>query len=244
MRRFGLIGRKLVHSASADYFTHKFNEEGLSDCVYELYELPAIDALPELLERERDLCGLNVTIPYKREVLPFLDTLSAEAAAVGAVNCIRRTDGRMEGHNTDVAGLRAALAELVGGESIDAALVLGTGGASLAVQYVLAEQDIPFELVSRDAAKGNYTYDNLPVEAVERCKLIINATPVGTYPDCDEAPRIPYAYVTPSHRLLDLVYNPPLTQFLAYGSQRGARVRNGREMFVAQAEASWRIWNE
>lgn len=243
MRRFGLIGRTLGHSASAAYFTEKFRTEIISDCVYALYELSEIDDLPALLARETDLCGLNVTIPYKQDVLPFLDSLSDEAAAIGAVNCIRRTGNRLEGFNTDVAGLRAALAELLDGESVDAALVLGTGGASLAVQYVLAEQGIPFELVSRDAARGNYTYDNLPCEVVAQSRLIINATPVGTYPDCDEAPRIPYAYVTPAHRLLDLVYNPSLTQFLAYGAQRGARVRNGQTMFVTQAEASWRIWN-
>jgi shikimate dehydrogenase len=121
--------------------------------------------------------------------------------------------------------------------------VLGTGGASQAVQYALAERDIPFALVSREAAKGNYTYDNLPCEVVEASRLIVNASPVGTYPNVDAAPRIPYGYVTPDHYLLDLVYNPPLTQFLDYGRQRGAHILNGRTMFVEQAEASWRIWN-
>ena len=141
--------------------------------------------------------------------------------AIGAVNCIRRTaDGRLAGHNTDVIGLRAALNELLGAAQPVQALVLGTGGASQAVQYALAERDIPFALVSREAAKGNYTYDDLPCEAVESSRLIVNASPVGTYPNVDAAPRIPYAYVTPEHYLLDLVYNPPLTQFLDYGRQR------------------------
>ncbi|MDE6069583.1 MAG: shikimate dehydrogenase, partial [Alistipes sp.] len=147
------------------------------------------------------------------------------------------------GHNTDIVGLRAALDELLGDDSPEQALVLGTGGASQAVQYALAERNIPFALVSRDAAKGNYTYDDLPCEAVEASRLIVNATPVGTHPAVDEAPRIPYAYITPSHRLLDLVYNPPLTQFLAYGRQRQARILNGETMFRAQAEAAWSIWN-
>ena len=166
------------------------------------------------------------------------------AQAIGAVNCIRRTaDGRLAGYNTDVIGLRAALDELLGADQPEQALVLGTGGASQAVQYALAERDIPFALVSREAAKGNYTYDNLPCEVVEASRLIVNASPVGTYPNVDAAPRIPYGYVTPDHYLLDLVYNPPLTQFLDYGRQRGAHILNGRTMFVEQAEASWRIWN-
>lgn len=141
---------------------------------------------------------------------------------IGAVNCVRRAaDGSLTGHNTDVVGLRASLDELLGGEQPEHALVLGTGGASQAVQYVLAERGIPFDLVSRDTAKGNYTYDDLPCEVVERSRLIVNASPVGTYPAVDAAPRIPYGFVTPGHYLLDLVYNPPLTQFLDYGRQRG-----------------------
>lgn len=244
MRRFGVIGRPLGHSASAAYFTEKFAREGLSDHVYERYELASIAELPALLETP-GLCGLNVTIPYKREVLALMDDLSFEARAIGAVNCMRRhPDGRLTGHNTDIIGLRAALDELLGEETPEEALILGTGGASQAVQYALTERGIPFSLVSRDAAKGNYTYDNLPCEAVERSRLIVNASPVGTYPAVDEAPRIPYAYVTPAHYLLDLVYNPPLTQFLDYGRQRGAHILNGEVMFRAQAEASWRIWNE
>ena len=244
MRRFGLIGRPLGHSASAAYFAAKFEREGIADCAYALYELPDIGALEGLLARTPDLCGFNVTIPYKREVMPLLDALSLDARMIGAVNCVRRAaDGSLTGHNTDVVGLRASLDELLGGEQPEHALVLGTGGASQAVQYALAERDIPFALVSREAAKGNYTYDDLPCEAVESSRLIVNASPVGTYPNVDAAPRIPYAYVTPEHYLLDLVYNPPLTQFLDYGRQRGAHILNGRTMFVEQAEASWRIWN-
>ena len=227
MRRFGLIGRPLGHSASAAYFAAKFEREGIADCTYTLYELPEIGALERLLAETPDLCGFNVTIPYKREVMALLDDLSHDARLVGAVNCVRRTaDSRLVGHNTDVIGLRAAFDCLLGGEQPSHALVLGTGGASQAVQYVLAERGIPFDLVSRDAAKGNYTYDNLPCPAV------------------DAAPRIPYGYLPPGHYLLDLVYNPPLTRFLDLGRQRGARILNGEVMFRRQAEASWRIWNE
>lgn len=244
MRRFGLIGRPLGHSASAAYFTAKFEREGIADCSFALYELPEIEDLPRLLREVPDLAGFNVTIPYKREVMRYLDDLSFDARMIGAVNCVRReADGRLTGHNTDIVGLRATLDELLGGDCPGQALVLGTGGASQAVQYALAERSIAFALVSRDPAKGNYTYDNLPCEVVEQSVLIVNATPVGTYPAVDCAPRIPYAYVTPAHRLLDLVYNPPLTQFLSYGQQRGARIMNGERMFRAQAEAAWKIWN-
>ena len=242
MREFGIIGRPLGHSASARHFTAKFENEGL-DCHFEQYELPSIAALPELLERV-PLEGFNVTIPYKQQVMRYLDGLSDEAAKIGAVNCVRRhADGRMIGHNTDIIGLRVALAELLDGVVPEHALVLGTGGASQAVQYALTELGIPFDLISRDPAKGNYTYDNLPVEVVAESKLIINATPVGTWPNVEEAPRIPYAYLTPEHHLLDLVYNPPLTQFLDYGQQRGAKIMNGERMFLGQAAAGWAIWN-
>lgn len=244
MRRFGIIGRPLGHSASAAHFAQKFRDAGLADCRYDAFELAAIDELPDLLRQLPELVGLNVTIPYKRAVIHLLDDLSHDARLIGAVNCIRRErDGRLTGHNTDIEGLRVSLAELLGDEQPEQALVLGTGGASQAVQYALAERGIPYSIVSRDTARGNYTYDNLPCEEVERSLLIVNATPVGTYPAVDEAPRIPYAYLTPAHRLLDLVYNPPVTQFLDYGTQRGARTMNGRTMFLAQAEASWRIWN-
>ena len=245
MKRFGIIGRPLGHSASAAHFTQKFTDEGLTDHAYERYELASVDELPALLERLPELCGLNVTIPYKQAVIPLLDRLSPEAAEIGAVNCIRRMpDGTLVGHHTDVIGLRVALDQLLGADEPEEALVLGTGGASQAVQYALAERGIPFALVSRDPATGNYTYDQLPCEVVERSRLIVNASPVGTFPKVDEAPRIPYAYLTPQHYLLDLVYNPPLTQFLDYGQQRGARILNGEAMFLAQAAASWKIWNE
>ena len=236
MLRCGLLGETLGHSYSP------MIHHALGEYDYRLFEIPKEDL--DAFLRSDCWDGLNVTIPYKRDVMAFLDSVSPEAEAIGAVNCIRRTaDGRLAGHNTDVIGLRAALNELLGAAQPGQALVLGTGGASQAVQYALAERDIPFALVSREAAKGNYTYDDLPCEAVESSRLIVNASPVGTYPNVDAAPRIPYAYVTPEHYLLDLVYNPPLTQFLDYGRQRGAHILNGRTMFVEQAEASWRIWN-
>ena len=245
MRGFGLIGRSLAHSFSKDYFTRKFAAEGIADCRYDLYELAEVGQLRTVLHDHPEIAGLNVTIPYKQSVLPFLDELSFEAQNIGAVNCIRRMeDDRLVGYNTDIEGLRVSLGELLAGTFPEEALILGTGGASQAVQYALTELGISYALVSRDELRGNYTYDNLPTEVVERSHLIINATPVGTWPDVDAAPRIPYAFLTPDHYLLDLVYNPEVTSFLDYGMQRGAHVMNGRRMLEVQAEAAWKIWNE
>lgn len=244
MKRYGLIGRPLGHSASATYFNEKFQREGLAGaCRFDKFELASIDELPRLLAEIPELCGFNVTIPYKQQIIPYLDDLSFEARTIGAVNCVKREGNRLTGYNTDAIGLRQSLTEFLGGVQPEQALVLGTGGASQAVQYILAEAGIAYEIVSRDAARGNYTYDNLPGEVVASHRLIVNATPVGTYPAVDEAPRLPYAYVSPDHYLFDLVYNPPVTSFLDYGRQRGARTCNGHAMFVGQAEAAWRIWS-
>lgn len=244
MREYGIIGNKLSHSASQRYFTAKFQREGLAEYSYSLFELPEIGDLQRLLAEHPDLCGFNVTIPYKQQVMPFLDDISFEARNIGAVNCVRRErDGRLVGYNTDVEGVRKSLEVLLGDEQ-PRALLLGTGGASQAVQFALAERGIEYALVSRDPAKGNLTYSQVTAEVMADYHLIINATPVGTYPAVDEAPTLPYAFLTPSHRLFDLVYNPPVTQFLDYGRQRGARILNGELMFTTQAEANWLIWNK
>lgn len=243
MREYGLIGDKLTHSASQRYFTAKFEREGLADHSYSLFELAEIGELKRLLAEHPDLCGFNVTIPYKQQVMPFLDEISFEARNIGAVNCVRRAeDGRLIGYNTDVEGVRRSLDILLGDEQ-PRALLLGTGGASQAVQFALAERGIEYLLVSRDASKGNLTYSQVTAEVMADYHLIINATPVGTYPAVDAAPMLPYAFLTPSHRLYDLVYNPAVTQFLDYGRQRGARTLNGETMFTTQAEANWRIWS-
>ena len=184
MKHYGLIGRPLGHSASARYFTAKFEREAI-DAEYSLYELPDIDAVDAMLPA--DIEGFNVTIPYKREIIPLLDEVSPEAQAVGAVNCVKCHDGVRTGYNTDVVGIRHSLDRLLGSEESVKALVLGTGGASQAVQYVLAERGIEFLIVSRDATKGNITYDDLTPAIVAEYRLIINATPVGMYPHTDKA---------------------------------------------------------
>ena len=241
MRHFGLIGKSLSHSFSAKFFNGKFKAEQI-EADYQLFEIEDVATIDSLI-KEHNLEGFNVTIPYKESIIPHLDGLTKEAHEIGAVNCVVIKNGQKIGHNTDLTGIEASL-HWLDIDSNPKALILGTGGASQAVQYALTELGIPFDLISRDPAKGNYTYDNLPVEVVAESKLIINATPVGTWPNVEDAPRIPYAYLTPEHHLLDLVYNPPVTQFLDYGNQRGARTMNGEVMFLAQAAAGWKIWNE
>ncbi len=246
MRRYGLIGRPLAHSFSARYFTEKFLREGLAEeCRYDLFELEKIEDVEHLIASMPELAGFNVTIPYKQQIIPYLDAMSDEARNIGAVNCVKITpDGRLTGYNTDVEGIRISLDKLLGSADVDAALVLGTGGASQAVQYVLAERNIPFSIVSRDAAKGNMTYDDLKVEVTSSHHLVINSSPVGMYPHHNVAPAIPYELLEPSHYLFDLVYNPEQTLFLERGAAQGAQTLSGLDMLYAQAEAAWSIWNE
>ena len=246
MRRFGLIGRKLSHSFSAKYFTEKFERESLSDeCRYDLFEMEDISCVEEFIASTVGLVGFNVTIPYKQQIIPYLTSLSDEARNIGAVNCVKLlSDASRIGYNTDVDGVRVSLDKLLGADEIESALVLGTGGASQAVQYVLAERGISFSIVSRDATKGNIVYDDLTPEIIAVNRLIINTTPVGMYPHKDQAPDIPYKELTSNHYLFDLVYNPERTLFLERGAVRGAHTLSGLDMLYAQAESAWKIWNE
>lgn len=249
MQRYGLIGRALSHSFSKEHFNEKFQREGLSDCRYDLFELPAIGDLPTLLADTPDLRGFNVTIPYKETIIPYLSGLDPLAAAVGAVNTVAVQDGRLTGHNTDVHGFRKlvepALAGLQepGSDIRPRALVLGSGGASRAVAYVLREAGIRFRVVSRDRARGELTWDMVDRTVISVCRLIINTTPLGMYPDVDTSPPLPYEALTPKHVLIDLVYNPERTRFLKHGEEMGARTIGGLGMLREQAEAAWGIWS-
>ncbi len=250
MFRFGIIGKPLAHSFSPRYFEEKFRREGLKHHRYELFELDRVEDLAALLRGHQDLAGLNVTIPYKETVMPLLDALDPLAAAVGAVNTIAIHDGRATGHNTDVAGFRSILLPLLP-RMVDAksdvrlrALVLGSGGASRAVGYVLREQGIRFRVVSRSRERGELTWDQLDRVTLGVCRLVINTTPLGMFPRVEEAPPLPYEQLTPRHALIDLVYNPERTLFLERGAKHGAITINGLEMLKAQAEESWRVWNK
>lgn len=243
MRVFGLIGKPLSHSHSQRLFTAFFKREGLAFHRYDLFPLDDIAALPQLLRDTPGLMGLNVTIPYKQAVMPLLDTIDPLAAAVGAVNTITIRDGRTTGHNTDVEGFRATLLPLIG-DTRPRALVLGSGGASRAVAYVLREAGIRFRVVSRSRERGDLTWDLLDPTVVKVCTLIINTTPLGMNPHVDTLPDLPYEAIGPRHVLVDLVYNPAETAFLREGSARGARTANGMRMLEAQAMAAWKLWQQ
>ncbi len=248
MRQFGLIGRTLGHSFSQTYFSQKFHNQGLdSDHRFDLFELPEIGDFPALLQRCPNLVGLSVTVPYKEAIWPYLDETAPSAQRVGAVNCIARgTKGQLVGHNTDVVGFRESLQRWFPAERGPAvrALVLGTGGGAKAVEAALRELGIEYWLVSRNPMAAGLTYDDLTPALVAAHPLIINATPLGTSPNIDECPPLPYQALTPHHYLHDLVYNPSETTFLRHGREAGAHTKNGFEMLCLQAEAAWEIWNE
>lgn len=242
MDLFGLIGKPVGHSLSADYFTKKFAaEECLDSKEYRLFELDSIDELPHLLATYPDLRGLNVTYPYKKEIIPFLSELSPEAARIGAVNCVRvEDDGRLVGYNTDYTGFGTSLVEFLCGAK-PKALVLGTGGASQAVQAWLRDAGMSFLTVSH-SGKGDVSYEELNEQLMADYRLIINTTPLGMAPATGECAPIPYDLLTEKHYLYDLIYNPPTTEFLHRGQMHGAAVCNGQRMFVCQAEASWQVY--
>lgn len=242
MIRYGLIGKPLSHSFSQRYFKEKFEREGLHDHRYDLFELNGADELRALVRDTPGLRGLNVTIPFKQAVMPLLDAIDPLAAAVGAVNTIRIDGEKLIGHNTDVEGFRQTLIPLLHGKK-PRALVLGTGGASRAVAFVLKERGIKFRVVSRSRERGDLTYDLVEPIVVDVCTLIINTTPLGMHPDVDALPPIPYDALGGKHVLIDLVYNPEMTAFLSEGKKHGAVIANGLQMLHAQAEASWGIWN-
>lgn len=243
MKVFGLIGYPLSHSFSKGFFAEKFRKEGVSDCIYENFPLEDISQFPALLEQQPNLRGLNVTIPYKEAVLPWLDELSPAAEQIKAVNCIQFHEGSRIGFNTDVMGFKRSLQPLLKPHHTNA-LVLGTGGAAKAVMFVLQELNIPYTVVSRRAHNAVINYNMLDKDIMTAHTIIINTSPLGMYPQTDEAPPIPYELITKHHLLYDLIYNPAETLFLQKGKAKGAAVKNGHEMLVLQAEASWDIWNE
>ena len=242
IKRFGLIGYPLSHSFSKKYFTQKFEKEELTDHVYDLFSIPSIDELPKVLEKHPDLRGLNVTIPYKQQVLKYLHS-SHLPDGVNACNCIIVSEGKLTGYNTDVAGFEKSFSSLLKPQH-KKALVLGNGGATVAVIYVLKKLGIAFEIVSRQLHESStLTYQDVSDNIVKEHTVIINSTPVGTFPNIDDCPDIPYNAITADHYLFDLIYNPEETLFLKKGREKGAVTKNGYEMLVIQAEENWKIWN-
>lgn len=246
MKLFGIIGYPLGHSFSERYFTDKFAREELADHRYRKFELSSLEKLPALLEEEKDLTGFNVTIPYKVQIIKFLNEIDEAAAEIGAVNTVRvtRSNGNawLKGFNTDAPAFRQSLLDNLLSLP-ESAVVLGTGGASRSVCHVLLDLGIRVITVSRKPAAGIFTYSDLPGEVLGSAGVVINTTPVGTFPDTEASPPIDYSCLREGQLLFDLIYNPPQTRFLRLGEEQGCQTVNGEEMFLIQAELAWEIWN-
>ena len=247
MRKYGLIGYPLGHSFSKKYFTEKFIKENITDCSYENIPLENLDHFTELVQSDNDLCGLNVTIPYKTSILGFLDKVETDAAEIGAVNVIkilRQSDKiKLYGYNSDIAGIHDTLLPYID-KRVRNALVFGTGGSSKAVCYVLEKFGIKVDIISRERKSGALIYSDIDSAIINTRQLIINATPLGMYPDVKTKPDINYRMLNKKHILFDLVYNPEITEFLRMGAEQGCTTLGGLTMLHSQAEKSWEIWNK
>ena len=247
MDKYGLIGYPLGHSFSISYFNQKFQDENI-DAVYENYEIPSIDELPEVLSSNPELKGINVTIPYKEKVLPFLDSISPEARAIGAVNVIRVSHKGnktlLKGYNSDVIGFTKSIEPMLDKKWHQKALILGTGGASKAIDYGLRNLGLETVFVSRYERPGTIQYKNITPEVVKEYNVIINCTPIGMYPKTEVCPELPYEAMDSHTILYDLIYNPDETLFMKRGAEYGANVKNGLEMLLLQAFSSWEFWHE
>lgn len=245
MKTYGLVGFPLAHSFSRKFFTEKFEHEGI-DAEYRNFEIDSIARFPSIFESVEEMGGLNVTIPYKEQIIPFMKSMDDAAAAIGAVNTIKVTevDGypALRGYNTDVIGFTQSIQPMLKPHH-QKALVLGTGGASKAVVYALEKLGLDVAMVSRTKAEGQLTYAELTATVMENYTVIVNATPLGTYPGVDGCPAIPYQWVTPQHLFHDLVYNPEKPLFLERAEKQGADIKNGLDMLHGQALAAWAIWN-
>jgi shikimate dehydrogenase len=243
VKAYGLIGYPLTHSFSEKYFGQKFADENITDCTYKLYEMPDITALPALLQQVPNLRGLNVTVPHKQNVIRYLDAIEPEARKIGAVNVIKIQQGQAVGYNSDYQGFMQSVQNFYPVNAQSQALVLGNGGAAKAVIAALNHLQIPCKLVSRNPQAGQLSYPDLTETVLATYSLLINTTPLGTYPQVNTCPDLQYQALTANHYLYDLVYNPAETLFLRKGREAGAQIKNGYEMLVLQAEISWQIWN-
>lgn len=243
-KRFGLLGRNISYSFSKGHFTTKFEKEKYQGYTYENFDIQEINVFPEIIKNTEHLKGLNVTIPYKEEVIPFLDKLSKKATKIGAVNTIKITKkGKLKGYNTDYFGFLKSLKPLLQAHH-KKALILGTGGASKGVAFALEELGIEYTFVSRKASENAIDYSQINAETFQEYQIIINSTPIGTSPNIEACPDIPYELFTEQHIAYDLIYNPAETQFLKNAKERGAQIKNGLDMLIFQAEKAWEIWNK
>lgn len=242
MSKFGLIGKNISYSFSRKYFSEKFEREKLLH-TYENFDIPSIEFFPKILAETNDLKGFNVTIPYKQEIIPFLDNLNPEAEKIGAVNTIKISeDKKLTGYNTDYFGFKKALEVFLPLQQ-KTALILGTGGASKAITYTLRNLGFDYKFVSRKSGVNTLVYSELNQEIIENHLLIVNCTPLGTFPNITDCPPIPYQFLTKNHLLFDLIYNPSESEFLKRGKLKSAETSNGLRMLELQAEKAWEIWN-
>lgn len=242
MKQYGLIGHPLVQSFSKIYFDEKFTKENINAASFHLFDISNIEELITVLKEHPHLKGFAVTIPYKQSIIKYLDAISDEAKKIGAVNCVQINNGKLKGYNTDIVGFAASFLPMLT-HSENKALVLGTGGASKAVQYVLSQNKIPFQLVSRQSSKECIDYENITKEKLDQYNIVINCTPLGMVPNETTYPTIPYQFVTAQHIFYDLVYKPAETVFLKKAKEQGASALNGFDMLIGQAEENWKIWN-
>ena len=240
-RKYGLIGKNIDYSFSKKFFSEKFEKENLN-CIYSNFDIENISNV-KLILQDDTINGFNVTIPYKEEIIKFLDEIDEAAKTIGAVNTIKKINNKYIGFNTDFIGFEKSLLGLIENKKPENALILGSGGASKAVKYVLNKLNIKYSTVSRKSGKSEFIYENLNNEIINSFKLIINCSPVGTYPNTNDSPNIPYEYLTEDHILYDLIYNPAETLFLKKGRKSGCKIKNGLEMLEVQANEAWRIWN-
>lgn len=243
MKCYGLIGYPLDHSFSQRYFSEKFRREGLKDLVYQNYPIACIEDLSHVIEQQPELQGFNVTIPYKSQIIPLLHQIDDHSQSIGAVNTVKIENGKLMGFNTDWVGFIESLQPMLTKQDQNA-LVLGTGGSSKAVIYALNQLGISYTVVSRNPTEEQIGYQEIDAHVIKAHQIIVQCTPLGTFPKIDESPPIPYSLLKESHLLFDLVYNPEMTRFLQFGKNMGCRIQNGYAMLTHQAEAAWKIWNE
>ena len=243
-RKFGLVGKNINYSFSKKYFTEKFTQNHFHNCDYENYDIDNIKAFTEIIKKSKGLVGLNVTIPYKESVMPFLDKISKNAKKIGAVNCISISKNKkLKGYNTDFYGFKKSIKPLLKNNH-KKALILGTGGASKAVAFALKKLNIEFDFVSRKPSEFEFVYNEINKGIFDEYQIIINTTPIGTFPNISEAPKLDYSLFTAKHIAFDLVYNPEESAFLKKAKISGATTKNGYEMLINQAEKAWLIWNK
>ena len=243
-KRFGLIGKNISYSFSKKYFTEKFEKEKLEKCSYENFDLQTISQFPKIYRENKDLKGLNVTIPYKEKIIPYLDQLDKNASKIGAVNCIKFTKkGKLKGYNTDYFGFKKSIQPLLQPHH-QKALILGTGGASKAIAFALNKLGILYTFVSRSRKEDALDYKYINATTFDNYQIIINCTPLGTHPNLAECPPLPYEFFTSEHLAFDLIYNPEESEFLKRAKTNNAVTKNGYQMLVLQAEKGWKIWNK